>query len=390
MQFDSADLLAVHQSEDTPEGVSACSREKPHVCGTCGFRFRWKSILKEHMWVHSGEEREKPHVCGTCGKTFLCDAKRIEHERVHSGEKPYACQTCGKTFAWKGNMMKHGTRGEAAGSMAMNLSAGAQIAKQKEMRDERKRSGPGVTAPGRAAQKLIPLNLETKWKAPAPRSAQCEGCGPGKWSPSGAPSSRAWKCGPCARALEEAYMTRLERQEQLHLQREGEMVQLGVDNIALEEDKQRSAVQIDRLRILLFENEGRQATSHAYLEQLLAHGYRAIATSHAYLEQLLAHGPAAPPPGPRFNAIPPGATSHAYLEQLLAHVEQQEKQYKGGLALQNDTMGENARLHSTTEAEATRRTKCVAFAMGHHQRLGAGSRVEWLEPGVLRMVLEQV
>mmetsp|Transcript_54470 Transcript_54470/g.129750 ORF Transcript_54470/g.129750 Transcript_54470/m.129750 type:complete len:449 (-) Transcript_54470:140-1486(-) len=93
--------------------------------------------------------------------------------------------------------------------MAMNLSAGAQIVKQKEMRDERKRSGPGVTAPGRAAQKLIPLNLETKWKAPAPRSAQCEGCGPGKWSPSGAPSSRAWKCGPCARALEEAYMTRL-------------------------------------------------------------------------------------------------------------------------------------------------------------------------------------
>mmetsp|Transcript_65855 Transcript_65855/g.156051 ORF Transcript_65855/g.156051 Transcript_65855/m.156051 type:complete len:196 (-) Transcript_65855:45-632(-) len=188
--------------------------------------------------------------------------------------------------------------------MAMNLSAGAQIVKQKEMRDERKRSGPGVTAPGRAAQKLIPLNLETKWKAPAPRSAQCEGCGPGKWSPSGAPSSRAWKCGPCARALEEAYMTRLERQEQLHLQREGEMVQLGVDNIALEEDTQRSAVQIDRLRILLFENEGRQATSHAYLEQ------------------------------------------------LLAHVEQQEKQYKGGLALQNDTMGENARLHSTTEVRA--------------------------------------
>ena len=43
------------------------------------------------------------------------------------------------------------------------------------------------------------------------------------------------------------------------------------------------------------------------------------------------------------------ATSHAYLEQLLAHVEQQETQYKGALALQNDTMGENARLHSTTE-----------------------------------------
>ena len=150
------------------------------------------------------------------------------------------------------------------GKMAMNLSATSQIMKQKEMRDERKRSGPGVTAPGRAAQKLIPLLLETKWKAPAPRSAQCEGCGPGKWTPAGAPSSRAWKCGPCARALEEAYMTRLERQEKLHIQREGEMVQLGVDNIALEEDKQRSAVQIDRLRVLLFENEGRQVYPNRY------------------------------------------------------------------------------------------------------------------------------
>mmetsp|Transcript_46280 Transcript_46280/g.110289 ORF Transcript_46280/g.110289 Transcript_46280/m.110289 type:complete len:195 (+) Transcript_46280:329-913(+) len=55
-----------------------------------------------------------------------------------------------------------------------------------------------------------------------------------------------------------------------------------------------------------------------------------------------------------------------------------------------------AAVHSHLEvvamlkAEAVSRAKCVAFAMGHHQRLGAGSRVEWLEPGVLRMVLEQV
>jgi len=34
--------------------------------------------------------------------------------------------------------------------------------------------------------------------------------------------------------------------------------------------------------------------------------------------------------------------------------------------------------------------KCVAFAMGHHERLGAGSRVHGLEPEVVRMVLEAV
>jgi len=40
--------------------------------------------------------------------------------------------------------------------------------------------------------------------------------------------------------------------------------------------------------------------------------------------------------------------------------------------------------------EAVRRARCEAFAMGHQERLGAGSRVRWLDAGVVRMVLEQV
>ena len=39
-------------------------------------------------------------------------------------------------------------------------------------------------------------------------------------------------------------------------------------------------------------------------------------------------------------------------------------------------------------AEAVSRAKCLAFAMGHHERLGAGSMMEGLEPEVLRQVLE--
>ena len=42
------------------------------------------------------------------------------------------------------------------------------------------------------------------------------------------------------------------------------------------------------------------------------------------------------------------------------------------------------------KAEAVIRAKCVAFAMGHHARLGAGSMLEGLEPEVLRTVLGQV
>ena len=45
------------------------------------------------------------------------------------------------------------------------------------------------------------------------------------------------------------------------------------------------------------------------------------------------------------------------------------------------------------KAEAERReavARCEAFAMGHQERLGAGSRVRWLDAGVVQMVLEQV
>ena len=38
--------------------------------------------------------------------------------------------------------------------------------------------------------------------------------------------------------------------------------------------------------------------------------------------------------------------------------------------------------------EAERRARCEAFALGHHERLGAGSRVSELEAEVVRMVIE--
>ena len=47
--------------------------------------------------------------------------------------------------------------------------------------------------------------------------------------------------------------------------------------------------------------------------------------------------------------------------------------------------------HREAEAErreAERRARCEAFALGHHERLGAGSRVSELEAEVVRMVIE--
>jgi len=42
------------------------------------------------------------------------------------------------------------------------------------------------------------------------------------------------------------------------------------------------------------------------------------------------------------------------------------------------------------KAVAVRRAQCVAFAMGHQERLGAESWVLELDAGVVRMVLERV
>ena len=42
------------------------------------------------------------------------------------------------------------------------------------------------------------------------------------------------------------------------------------------------------------------------------------------------------------------------------------------------------------EEETITREKCVAFAMGHHQRLGVASAMSEFDPELLRMVLECV
>ena len=42
------------------------------------------------------------------------------------------------------------------------------------------------------------------------------------------------------------------------------------------------------------------------------------------------------------------------------------------------------------KAEGVRRAQCVAFAMGHHERLGEGTRAPGLDAEVVRMVLDQV
>ena len=52
--------------------------------------------------------------------------------------------------------------------------------------------------------------------------------------------------------------------------------------------------------------------------------------------------------------------------------------------------GNNSVIADILRIEGTRRMQCHAFAMGQIERLGAGSRVRFLDPGVARMILECV
>ena len=54
------------------------------------------------------------------------------------------------------------------------------------------------------------------------------------------------------------------------------------------------------------------------------------------------------------------------------------------------TVAGHLQIAAMLKAEGVHRAQCVAFAMGHHERLGSGTLVQELDAGVVRMVLAEV
>uniref|UniRef100_A0A8C7WZ67 C2H2-type domain-containing protein n=1 Tax=Oryzias sinensis TaxID=183150 RepID=A0A8C7WZ67_9TELE len=76
--------------------------DKPFSCEECKKRFSLVSNLKRHMKTHTGN---KPFSCKECDKSFISSLKR--HMRTHTGEKPFSCKECDKSFSDSSSLKIH-------------------------------------------------------------------------------------------------------------------------------------------------------------------------------------------------------------------------------------------------------------------------------------------
>ena len=87
--------------------INSCQSDiinKPHKCNYCGYRFKKKHHLKDHIRTHTGE---KPFTCHECGDKFKHTTNLKYHLLKHTGEKTFLCEYCGRQFNRVFNLNQH-------------------------------------------------------------------------------------------------------------------------------------------------------------------------------------------------------------------------------------------------------------------------------------------
>lgn len=79
-------------------------QEKNYVCDTCGRRFAFRCLLRDHLNIHSGV---KPYPCSECERAFAQRASLKQHIKTHGDYKPFPCPECNLAFYGRGDLKKH-------------------------------------------------------------------------------------------------------------------------------------------------------------------------------------------------------------------------------------------------------------------------------------------
>ncbi|XP_035848934.1 zinc finger protein 41 homolog [Sander lucioperca] len=102
---DSADWKETREPQSALNSLKHDSRcKKKFSCSECGKRFGFKTHLKKHVRIHTGE---KPFSCSECGKAFTESGHLKRHMITHTGEKPFGCSVCKKSFTQSGHLRSH-------------------------------------------------------------------------------------------------------------------------------------------------------------------------------------------------------------------------------------------------------------------------------------------
>ncbi|KAL6489485.1 hypothetical protein MHYP_G00032260 [Metynnis hypsauchen] len=76
----------------------------PHECPHCGRGFTRRSLLREHVFHHTGEKLFNCHICK---KSFPSPASLLRHSMTHGASRAFSCPICAKGFFQPTSLKRH-------------------------------------------------------------------------------------------------------------------------------------------------------------------------------------------------------------------------------------------------------------------------------------------